>query len=241
LIVKKKKKTTGLRPVPKPPKRTLFAWLRGRFFAGIVIAAPIAVTFWVLTFLIDFIDRIVQPLLPLALRPETYTSYAIPGFGLIVLIISLTILGAVATNLIGRSVISIGDRILLQLPVVKNVYSAIKQLVEVVATNTQDQFDEVVMVEFPKEGTWCVGFVSSKAKGQVKDILGDNHIGVFVPTTPNPTSGFLMYVPADTVQKLNMTVEEGAKMILSAGLVVPDSPAPDKVADMPITSNEDSA
>lgn len=239
--MKKKKKSTGLRPAPKPPKRTLFAWLRGRFFAGIVIAAPIAVTFWVLTFLIDFIDRTVQPLLPLALRPETYTSYAIPGFGLIVLVISLTVLGAVATNLIGRSVISIGDRILLQLPVVKNVYSAIKQLVEVVATNTQDQFDEVVMVEFPKPGTWCVGFVSSKAKGQVKDILGDDHIGVFVPTTPNPTSGFLVYVPADSVKRLSMTVEEGAKMILSAGLVVPDSPPADGIVEVTPKTQEDGA
>ena len=224
--MKKKKRASGLRPDPKPPKRTLLAWLRGRFFAGMVIAAPIAVTFWVLTFLIDFIDRSVKPLLPAVMRPETYTSYAIPGFGLIVLVIALTVLGAVATNLIGRSVISVGDRILLQLPVVKNVYSAIKQLVDVVATNNQDQFDEVVLVEFPKEGTWCVGFVSSKAKGQVRDLLDAEHIGVFVPTTPNPTSGFLMYVPSRSVRKLSMSVEEGAKMILSAGLVVPDSPVP---------------
>lgn len=217
------KEKRALRPVPEPPKQSFFAWLRGRFFAGMVIAAPIAVTFWVLTFLIDFIDRSVRPLLPSFIRPETYTNYAIPGFGLIVLIVALTVLGAVTTNLIGRSVVSVSDRILLQLPVVKNVYSAIKQLVDVVASNNQDQFDEVVLVEFPKPGTWCVGFVSTKARGQVRDLLGEEFIGVFVPTTPNPTSGFLMYVTASEVQRLDMTVEEGAKMILSAGLVVPEN------------------
>jgi uncharacterized membrane protein len=222
-MAKKTKYKNPLGVTEEPARRSVFSWLRGRFFAGVVIAAPIAVTFWLLTNLVEFVDKIVRPLLPPALRPETYLSYAIPGFGLLVAIVALTILGAIATNLIGRSIIGVGDRFLLRLPVVRNVYSALKQLVDVVANNNNNQFDEVVMIEFPKKGTWCVGFVSSEARGEIRDKLGGGFIGVFVPTTPNPTSGFLMYVPEGDVRRLDMTVEEGAKMILSAGLVVPES------------------
>lgn len=208
----------------KPPRQSLFGWLRGRFFAGIVIAAPIVVTAALVVWLVDLIDSNVKPLLPPLLRPETYTNYAIPGFGLLVVVVFLTILGAVATNLIGRSIIGMGDRILLRLPVVRNIYSALKQMVSVISSSNNDQFDEVVLIEYPRRGSWCLGFVSSEARGEISEKLGTNYLGVFVPTTPNPTSGFLMYVPEDEVRRLDMTVEEGAKMILSAGLVVPDRP-----------------
>ena len=211
--------TDGLEP---PKRQSLFAWLRGRFFAGMVIAAPIAITFWVIQFLITFIDDRVKPILPPLLKPETYTNYAIPGVGVLVTIIALTILGAVATNLIGRALINSSDRLLSRIPIVRNVYSAFKQLFEVLGNNQTASFDSVVMVEYPKRGTWCIGFVASGAKGEVRHRLGDNHIGVFVPTTPNPTSGFLVYVPREEVIAMDMTVEEGAKLILSAGLVVPE-------------------
>ncbi len=191
-----------------------------------VIAAPIAVTFLILQFLIGEIDKRVVPLIPAALNPETYLKYAVPGFGLIVLVVFLTILGAIATNLIGRSVISVGDRILGQVPIVRSLYSAFKQLVEVFAKDNTDQFSEVVLVEYPKAGTWCLGFVSSSARGEIGAALGQDFLGIFVPTTPNPTSGFLMYLDAREVIRLSMTVEEGAKMILSAGLVVPEFPPP---------------
>jgi len=193
-----------------------------------VIAAPIAVTFLILQFLIGEIDKRVVPLIPAALNPETYLKYAVPGFGLIVLVVFLTILGAIATNLIGRSVISVGDRILGQVPIVRSLYSAFKQLVEVFAKDNTDQFSEVVLVEYPKPGTWCLGFVSSSARGEIGAALGQDFLGIFVPTTPNPTSGFLMYLDAREVIRLSMTVEEGAKMILSAGLVVPEFPPPPK-------------
>lgn len=217
----------------KPRPQSLFAWLRGRFFAGMVIAAPIAVTFLILQFLIGEIDRRVVPLLPAALNPETYLRYAVPGFGLIVLLVFLTILGAIATNLIGRSVISVGDRILGQVPIVRSLYSAFKQLVEVFAMDNTDQFSEVVLIEYPKPGTWALGFVSSTARGEIGAALGKDFLGIFVPTTPNPTSGFLMYVDAHEVIRLSMTVEEGAKMILSAGLVVPEFPPPPKPGPKP--------
>lgn len=209
----------------KPPKKpSLLVWLRGRFLAGMVIAAPIAITFLILQFLITKIDEKVVPLLPAALKPETYLNYAVPGFGLIVLVVFLTLLGAITTNLIGRSVVTLSDQILSRVPFVNSVYAAFKQLIEVFASNTTDQFNEVVLIEYPKDGTWCIGFLSSPAKGEVGNHLGSDFIGVFVPTTPNPTSGFLMYVPRGKVIPMDMTVEEGAKMILSAGLVVPEYP-----------------
>ncbi|WP_300378951.1 DUF502 domain-containing protein [Henriciella sp.] len=210
-----------MNPQPKQ-KPSLWAWLRARFLAGMVIAAPIAVTFYVLQFLINFIDNRVKPLLPPLLQPETYTNYAVPGFGVLVMIIALTILGAVATNLIGRSIIRTADRILSGVPIVRNVYAAFKQLTDVIANNQQSSYDRVVLIEYPKLGSWCIGFVSSNAKGEIRTRLSSEYIGVFVPTTPNPTSGFLMYVKETECIELDMSIEEGAKMILSAGLVVPE-------------------
>lgn len=210
-------------PLEPPRKQSLFAWLRARFFAGMIIAAPIAITFWVLQFLITFIDDRVKPLLPPILKPETYTNYAIPGVGVLVTVVALTVLGAVATNLIGRSLINSSDRLLSGIPIVRNVYSAFKQLFEVLGNNQTASFDSVVLVEYPRRGSWCIGFVASGAKGEVKARLSEGHIGVFVPTTPNPTSGFLVYVQRAEVKELDMTVEEGAKLILSAGLVVPEA------------------
>lgn len=219
-----KGKTPGemISDVNKPKPLGLFAWLRGRFFAGMVIAAPLAATFFILQFLITFIDDRVKPLLPPLLQPETYTNYAIPGFGVLVLVVALTILGAITANLVGRSLLRATDRILSRIPIVKNVYAAIKQLTEVLANNQQASFDRCVMVEYPKKDSWCIAFVSSHAQGEIGSKLGTSKIGVFVPTTPNPTSGFLIYVEESETIALDMTVEEGAKMILTAGLVVPD-------------------
>ena len=215
----------------KPKPVGLFAWLRGRFFAGMVIAAPLAATFFILQFLITWIDDRVKPLLPPLLKPETYTNYAIPGFGVLVLAIALTILGAITANLVGRSLLAATDRILSRIPIVKNVYAAIKQLTEVLANNQQASFDRCVMIEYPKKDSWCIGFVSSNAQGEIGAKLGTSKIGVFVPTSPNPTSGFLIYIEEREVIPLEMTVEEGAKMILTAGLVVPEFTPPD--ADAP--------
>ncbi|GAB5454993.1 MAG: DUF502 domain-containing protein [Henriciella sp.] len=219
-----KGKTPGemISDVNKPKPLGLFAWLRGRFFAGMVIAAPLAATFFILQFLITFIDNRVKPLLPPLLQPETYTNYAIPGFGVVVLVVALTILGAITANLVGRSLLRATDRIFSQIPIVKNVYAAIKQLTEVLANNQQASFDRCVMVEYPKKDSWCIAFVSSHAQGEIGTKLGTSKIGVFVPTTPNPTSGFLIYVEESETIALEMSVEEGAKMILTAGLVVPD-------------------
>ncbi len=216
----------GIVQVSPPPKQGLFGWLRSRFFAGMFLALPIVVTFMLLQWLIGEIDKRVVPLLPSALQPQTYLDYAVPGLGLIVLILFLTALGVVATNVLGRYFVGLSDRILLRVPVVRSIYSVLKQVVDVFANNTNDQFREVVLVQYPRAGTWAIGFVSSTAKGEMRAKLGaqDGFLSVFVPTTPNPTSGFLLWVRESEVKRLEMTVEEAAKVIFSAGLVVPDYP-----------------
>ena len=199
-----------------------FAWLRARFFAGIIIAAPIAISVSIVLWLITLIDNRVKPLLPPILKPETYTNIAIPGVGVLVAIILLTLLGTIGTNLIGRSVLSYSDRFLSRVPVVSNLYVGLKQLFEIFGSNQEDSFKEVVLVEYPRKGTWAVGFLTVGARGEIASRLGEGYKGVFVPTTPNPTSGFIMFYHESDIRPLDMSVEEGAKLIFTAGLVVPD-------------------
>lgn len=220
-----------LQPEPEKPRRRLLAWLRERFVAGMLIALPVVATFIILDFLINLIDSRVVPLLPPALRPETYLDFAVPGFGLIILILFLTLLGSVATNFLGNYLVSLTDRVLTRIPVVRNVYSVFKQIRDVFQNNSAGQYKEVVMVQYPRANSWVIGFVAGAAKGEMRHRLGADYIGVFVPTTPNPTSGFLIYVPSSEVVRMDMTVEEGAKVIFSGGLVIPEfPPAPPQAA-----------
>lgn len=243
-----KKNKPGKHPMdeildPGQKKQSLIAYLRGRFLAGIVIAAPIAITIYLVLSFIFWIDRIVKPIIPKAWNPETYIpgsvnifgseiNLGLPGLGLVVAVIMLTLLGAVGANLIGRALISAGDRFLANLPVVKNIYSLFKQLFETIASSQESSFRDMVLVEYPKKGTWCIGFVTAPIKGEVLSKLGDGMMGVFVPTTPNPTSGFYMFVPKAEVIDLEMTVEEGAKMIVSVGMVVPEHTTNDMMKEI---------
>jgi len=228
---------------PGLQKPSLISYLRGRFFAGVVIAAPIAISIYLVLSFILWIDRIVKPIIPRAWNPETYIpgsvnvfgneiTLGLPGLGLVVAIIMLTFLGAVGANLIGRALIKTGDRFLSNLPVVKNIYSLFKQLFETIASSKESSFRDMILVEYPKKGTWCMGFVTAPIKGEVAAKLGDGMMGVFVPTTPNPTSGFYMFVPKAEVIDLDMSVEEGAKMIVSVGMVVPEHTTPEQVEEI---------
>lgn len=216
----------GIVEVKPPPKQGILAWLRARFVAGMLIALPIVATFIILQFLINLIDSRVVPLLPASLRPETYLDYAVPGFGLLILLIFLTFVGAIATNFLGKFLVNATDRILTRVPVVRSVYSVFKQIRDVFQNNTAGQYKEVAMVQYPREGSWAIGFVAGPVRGEMRQKLGDDYVGIFVPTTPNPTSGFLLYVSSSKIIRLDMTVEEGAKIIFSGGLVVPDYPVP---------------
>ena len=233
---------------PEPAKQSLFAWLRSRFLAGVVIAAPIVITLYVVVSLFSWMDKPFQALIrqfvPEAWQPSTYLpdqmtllgitfdTPGLPGLGLFVAVMLLTLVGAVGTNLIGRSLVKAGDRLLSRLPVVSNVYSLFKQLFETIVSSKENSFKDMVLVEYPKKGTWCLGFVTAPVKGEVLARLGDGMMGVFVPTTPNPTSGFYMFIPKAEVIDLNMTVEEGAKMIVSVGMVVPEHLTEEQVQDV---------
>ena len=213
-----------------PKKPGALAWLRARFFAGVIIVAPIAITLGIVFWAVTEIDRRFKPLIPEQLNPDNIIpipGLGIPGIGLIFALALLTLIGAIGTNLIGRSIVNLGDRLLSNIPIVRNIYSLFKQLFEVFGSSQQNNFKEMVLVEYPKIGTWCVGFVSGKARGEIEEKLPEGMMGVFVPTTPNPTSGFFMFVPEKEVIRLDMTVEEGAKLIVSVGMVVPERVAPE--------------
>lgn len=202
----------------------MLRWLRNSFLTGIVIATPLGVTVFLVISFVGFVDRVVKPLIPERWNPETYLpgEFTIPGLGVAIAVILLTLLGAFAANFFGRQLISLWERIVDSVPLVRNVYGAIKQIVETVFSGTQESFKEVVLIEYPMKGLFAVAFVSAEGRGPVKDKLGDDVIGVFVPTTPNPTSGFLLYVSrADTIA-VDLSVEEAAKLIISFGLVTPD-------------------
>lgn len=202
----------------------MLRWLRNSFLTGIVIATPLGVTVFLVISFVGFVDRVVKPLIPERWNPETYLpgEFTIPGLGVAIAVILLTMLGAFAANFFGRQLISLWERIVDSVPLVRNVYGAIKQIVETVFSGTQESFKEVVLIEYPMKGLFAVAFVSAEGRGPVKDKLGDDVIGVFVPTTPNPTSGFLLYVSrADTIA-VDLSVEEAAKLIISFGLVTPD-------------------
>ena len=222
-----------------PQKPTFFGWLRARFFTGVVVAAPIGLTAALVYWFVTFVDDTIKPLIPKPWNPDTYLPFAVPGIGLIVAVTALTLLGAFTANFFGRTLISIGERIVKRVPLVSSIYALIKQVFETFANSTNQSFQEVVIIEYPRKGTWAVGFVSSEARGEVANRIGPQHYAVFVPTTPNPTSGFLIYVPAADIIHTSMTVEEGAKLIVSAGLVSPDMGG--KVKPAPLAGDDKAA
>lgn len=203
----------------------MLRWLRNSFLTGIIVATPVTVTVWLIYAFITFVDSTIKPLIPDRYNPETYLPFALPGMGLIIAVLGLTLLGALAANIFGRSLLAVGERIVNTMPLVRNIYGALKQLVETVLGAQNNAFKEVVLVEYPMAGSYAVAFVASHGRGAIRHHVGkgkDEVIGVFVPTTPNPTSGFLLFVPRSKAIPLDITIEEAAKLIISFGLVTPD-------------------
>ena len=199
--------------------------LRNYFLTGFVICAPVTITIYITIAIIRWIDSWVKPYIPYSYNPDQYLPFAIPGIGLIVAIAFITIVGFLTANLIGRSIVSYGEKWLARMPIVRNVYSALKQIFETILTNNSKSFQKVVLIEYPRKGLWAIAFVAADTMGEVKNNLNkktSKTISVFLPTTPNPTSGFLLFVPEKDVIYLDMNVEEAAKLVISAGLVVPD-------------------
>ncbi|MES0881969.1 DUF502 domain-containing protein [Roseibium sp. SCP14] len=200
--------------------------LRNYFLTGLVITGPIGITLWLTWTFIKWVDGWVKPFVPKVYNPDTYLPFPIPGFGLIVAIFVLTIVGFLAANFLGRSLISVGENIVGRMPLVRNIYSGLKQIFETVLDERGNSFTKAALVEYPRRGLWAIVFISTETKGEVAKRLKDTAqtVSVFLPTTPNPTSGFLLFVPKEDIVELSMTVEEAAKLVISAGLVSPDLP-----------------
>ena len=205
---------------------SLIARLRGYFFAGILVTAPITITFYLASAVIGWIDKNVSDLIPMQYSPEQYLPFSVPGLGLIVIIIALTIVGFLTANFLGRYFIRLSEYMLDRLPVVRSIYSSVKQILEAVLAQQEKTFREVVLLEYPRRGMWVLGFVAGASKGQVQNAIDHEMINVFVPTTPNPTSGFLVFVPREDLYRLEMTVDEGLKMLISAAIVTPADKRP---------------
>ncbi|MDZ4737496.1 MAG: DUF502 domain-containing protein [Rhodospirillaceae bacterium] len=200
--------------------------LRAYFFAGVLVTAPMAITFWLAWQVISWVDRSVKPLIPAQYNPETYLPFSVPGIGLIVLFVFLVLVGAFAAGLVGRLIVRISERILARMPVIRSVYGAVKQIFETVLANQSSAFREVVLIEYPRRGLWALAFITGTTQGEVQEITEDEVVNVFMPTTPNPTSGFLLFIPRKDMTVLSMSVEEGIKMVVSGGIVTPPDRRP---------------
>jgi uncharacterized membrane protein len=193
--------------------------LRTWFLTGVVVAAPISVTAWVVLSFISFVDNQVRPLVPLAWRPETYLDFALPGFGLVVAIIALTLLGALTANFLGKSVLKIGETLLDRVPIVRFIYRMVKQIFETFASSDSASFKEAVLIEYPRPGVWAVAFITnSQPGGEIGDKL-PGVVAAFVPTSPNPATGYLIYVQPDQYRKLDMPVDKAMRLIISVGIL----------------------
>ena len=204
------------------PSRIGFATrLRNYLFAGILVTAPISITIWLGSEFVNYVDSRVTPLIPPTWNPETYLPFTVPGLGVVLVVVFLTLVGFIAAGLVGRTLIRLGERLLDRTPVVRSVYSAVKQIVETVFKEQSKAFREVVLIEYPRAEAWAIGFITGKTEGHVQHLTPRRVVNVFLPTTPNPTSGFLLFVPEDETTPLSMTVEEGIKMVVSGGIVTP--------------------
>jgi len=200
----------------KEKKRSIFAKIRNNFIAGIVVLIPIGITIYLTLFIISISSKI----LPKEINPNHYLPYDIPGVEIIITLILITLIGWLSLSFIGKRMLSLFNSILKRIPILRTIYSALGQMTETF-TKT-DNKKNVVLVEYPRKGSWAVGFATRENSGEISDKLKKNLINVFVPTTPNPTSGFLLMYPKEDVIYLDLTFEEASKFIVSAGTSNPD-------------------
>ncbi|MGR3661228.1 MAG: DUF502 domain-containing protein [Paracoccaceae bacterium] len=219
------------------PKRRLFARLRANFLTGLVVVTPVALTIYLILTVVGWIDGWVLPFVPSKYRPDQYIGIDLRGIGVIFFLFFTIIIGWLAKGYFGRSILSWAESVVDRMPVVRSLYNGLKQIAETVFAQTDTSFEKACLVEYPRKGIWAVAFISTTAKGEVNAIIprDEQMISVFLPTTPNPTSGFLLFVPQSDVLELDMSVEDAAKLVISAGLVYPnvkDPSTPDLFSDI---------
>lgn len=220
---------TGDGPLIKPKKESFFSSLWSSFLAGVAVVAPIGITIWLFYLLFTGpmakLDALVKRTIPVGDSTIESVLQVLPGVGVFVAFVAVVLLGAFTKNFIGRSFIRAGERLFESVPIVRNVFGFFKNVFETALRQSDRSFKEVALVEYPRKGAWVMAFVVGETKGEVLarlDDMGDNLTSIFIPTVPNPTSGFLLFVPRSELRILSMTVEEAAKVVFSLGLVTPD-------------------
>lgn len=221
-----KQRAKNIRKIRLEKERAVFMKLGGKlrayFFTGILVTAPVMITFFVAYKLIVFIDVSVNKVLPPQFKPDNFLPFTVPGLGIIILVVALILVGMFAAGFLGKFFLRLGEWIVYKMPFISSIYSVLKQIFETFLSNKSTAFKQVVLLEYPRKGIWILGFVSTDTDGEVKAHLQTEMINVFIPTTPNPTSGFLIFVPKSDVIPLEMSVEDGIKFVISGGIVSPE-------------------
>ena len=216
--------TTRTSAAKAPPG--IVSRIRTNFLTGLVVAGPVAVTLWLVWWFVTWVDGLVRPFFPVAYRPETYLPVHIPGLGLIIVFVALTLLGSLTANLIGRKLVDFGESILSHMPIVRPIYRTAKQIFQTLFSKSESSFRKVALVEFPSPGMWSLVFLTQSPTEEIAGRLpATEHVSAFMPCTPNPTTGFFFYVPKREVIELNITVEQAMTVIMSAGIVQPGAEA----------------
>lgn len=196
--------------------------LRRYLAAGLLIWVPLGVTLLIIKFLVDLMDQTLL-LLPAVVRPENLLGFRIPGLGIVLATIVVIGTGMIVANLFGQQLLHLGERLLDRIPLVRTIYASVKKLMQSIFTGSGKSFRKVVLVEYPRAGIWSLAFLTGDGAPEVNQKLGRDMVSVFIPTTPNPTSGFILMFPRTDVIELDMPVDDGFKMIISVGVVVPEA------------------
>lgn len=210
--------------------------IRKYLITGLLVWLPLAATVFVIKLLINLLDKTIL-LIPPEWRPETVIGISIPGFGVIVGLLVLILTGMFTANLFGRKLVSIWEAILGKIPLVRTIYTSVKQVLETLFTSNSKSFRKVILVEYPRKGIWTMGFLTNQGISSASKISGNTLVSVFIPTTPNPTSGFIMMFPESDVHELDLSVEDGFKYIISMGVVIPSEEAQAKIAQAKLAQN----
>jgi uncharacterized membrane protein len=207
-----------------PHHASLGARIRNYFLTGLVLVGPVFITGYLLWWFVNWVDDLVRPFIPVLYRPETYMPVRIPGTGLIIAFVTLTLLGFVTANIVGRKLVEFGDSLLHRMPIVRPIYRTMKQIFETIFSNSGSSFRKVGLVEFPAPGMWSLVFMSQSPSADVAARLpATEHVSVFLPCTPNPTTGFFFYLPRSDIIELDISVEAAMTVLMSAGMVQPSA------------------
>ena len=211
--------------------------IRNYFLTGLVVTGPLAITVYLTWSFITWVDNVVRPFIPPSYRPETYLPGPIPGTGLVIAFVALTLLGFLTANLVGRSLLELGERLLNRMPIVRPIYKTMKQIFETLFSKEGSSFRQVGLVEFPAPAMWSLVFLSQPPSENVAERLPKTeHVSAFMPCTPNPTTGFFFYVPRKDVVLLDISVENAMTLLMSAGMVQPNGDAQKKLAALAATA-----